>query len=223
MIIYKTTNIVNGKIYIGKDSKNSPTYLGSGTLLKRAIKRYGVENFKKEMLEECTVGTIDSREIYWINFYNSTNPEIGYNIALGGSGGDTFTTHPDKSSVREKLRQRPLISESQRKKRSVFLKENNPMSDPISKNKHAEAMKSRDYTGSEVLKRNNTTAAKCPHCGKEGSNSTTMKRWHFDNCKTLTGKVKHHPKIQCPHCNLEGQPSNMKRWHFDNCKVGPLR
>ena len=40
MVIYKTTNLVNGKQYIGKDTKNNPTYLGSGTFLKKAIQKY---------------------------------------------------------------------------------------------------------------------------------------------------------------------------------------
>ena len=39
MIIYKTTNIINGKYYIGKDINNSSHYLGSGILLKKAIKK----------------------------------------------------------------------------------------------------------------------------------------------------------------------------------------
>lgn len=54
MIIYKTTNIINGKFYIGQDSKNDPNYLGSGLLLNRAIEKYGIENFKKEMVEKRT-------------------------------------------------------------------------------------------------------------------------------------------------------------------------
>ena len=44
MIIYKTTNLVNGKIYIGQDSNNNPNYYGSGTLLHKAIKKYGLES-----------------------------------------------------------------------------------------------------------------------------------------------------------------------------------
>lgn len=51
MVIYKTTNLVNEKFYVGKDIKNNPNYLGSGLILKNAINKYGIENFKKEILE----------------------------------------------------------------------------------------------------------------------------------------------------------------------------
>ena len=89
MIIYKTTNLVNKKIYIGQDSKNNPEYLGSGAIVKKAIKKYGKENFKKEILEEIndTHEIINEREKYWIKYYNSTDNKIGYNISLGGQTG----------------------------------------------------------------------------------------------------------------------------------------
>lgn len=85
MVIYKTTNIINGKIYIGQDSNNNPKYIGSGKILKKAIKNYGKENFKKEIIEYCTsITDLNEKEIYWIKFYNSTDKNIGYNIAHGG-------------------------------------------------------------------------------------------------------------------------------------------
>jgi len=88
MVIYKTTNLVNGKIYVGQDSKNNPKYFGSGLLLHKAIKKYGIDNFEKEILEECShKEELDEREIYWIKFHNSTNKKIGYNISEGGTGG----------------------------------------------------------------------------------------------------------------------------------------
>lgn len=86
MIVYKTTNKLNGKIYIGKDAKNDPNYLGSGILLKQAIKKHGRNNFQKEILEYCTRDTIDDRERYWIEITQAQ--EIGYNLADGGQGGD---------------------------------------------------------------------------------------------------------------------------------------
>jgi hypothetical protein len=102
MIIYKTTNLVNGKIYIGKDSKNDPTYLGSGIILKAAISKYGVDSFKKEVIEECdSKDKLDEREIFWIKEYNTTDRNVGYNVARGGTGGDTTSNHPNKDKIIE--------------------------------------------------------------------------------------------------------------------------
>lgn len=52
-IIYKTTCIINGKIYVGQTISKDPHYLGSGTKITDAIKKYGRENFKRETLKEC--------------------------------------------------------------------------------------------------------------------------------------------------------------------------
>ena len=89
MIIYKTTNNLTGKIYIGQDKNNNPSYYGSGKKLQRAIKKYGKENFIKEILEECVDEThMNEQEVYWIIFYNSRDRKIGYNISEGGKEGD---------------------------------------------------------------------------------------------------------------------------------------
>ena len=50
-IIYLTTNLVNNKKYIGVDTKNNKYYFGSGTIIKQALKKYGKNNFTKEILE----------------------------------------------------------------------------------------------------------------------------------------------------------------------------
>jgi hypothetical protein len=90
MIVYKTTNLITGKFYIGKDTKNDPNYLGSGTHLRNSIKKYGKENFQKEILEECIDhDTLCQREIYWIAELNAMNLEVGYNILPGGEGWDS--------------------------------------------------------------------------------------------------------------------------------------
>lgn len=87
MVIYKTINTVNGKIYVGQDTKNNPSYYGSGKLIRLAIKKYGKHSFKKEILEVCKdKHALDEREKYWIEELNCRNPEIGYNIAKGGEG-----------------------------------------------------------------------------------------------------------------------------------------
>ena len=97
MIIYKTTNKLNGKIYIGKDKHNDPTYLGSGIYLKNAIKKYKKENFVKEIICECeSMEDANEKEKYWIKTLNSCDKKIGYNIAHGGDGGDTITNNPNR-------------------------------------------------------------------------------------------------------------------------------
>jgi len=88
MIIYKTTNLINGKIYIGKYKGKNKNYLGSGTLFKKALEKYGKENFSREVIEDDIVDDkyLCEREVYWIAFYNSTNLDIGYNLTIGGNG-----------------------------------------------------------------------------------------------------------------------------------------
>jgi hypothetical protein len=81
MIIYKTTNLINGKIYIGQDSKNNPDYFGSGKYFKRALKKYGKENFIKEIIDTAeTLDELSEKEIYWIDKLDSIKPGIGYNL-----------------------------------------------------------------------------------------------------------------------------------------------
>lgn len=104
MIIYKTTNTINGKIYIGQDSKNNDNYLGSGLLLMQAIEKYGKENFHKEIIEYCkSKEELNEKEKYWIKTLNANTRGVGYNIAEGGSGGDVFTNHPNKEEYRRKI------------------------------------------------------------------------------------------------------------------------
>lgn len=88
MQIYKITNLINGKIYIGKEVRAKQSYFGSGKIIKLAIIKYGKTNFSKIILEKCDNKEIlKEREIYWINIYDSTNKKIGYNITKGGDGG----------------------------------------------------------------------------------------------------------------------------------------
>ena len=96
MVIYKTTNLVNGRFYVGKDARNRRNYLGSGKVLRRAIDKYGKASFKKEILEYCKdLKQLDEREKYWIKELDAV--ELGYNLTEGGTGGDTHgdTPHPN--------------------------------------------------------------------------------------------------------------------------------
>lgn len=89
--IYITTNKINGKVYVDQHKVKSlfarDNYLGSGKKLKLAIKKYGKENFSKEIITiVMTQSEADALESYYIEKYDSTNPEKGYNILKGGQG-----------------------------------------------------------------------------------------------------------------------------------------
>lgn len=114
--IYKTTNRINGKVYIGqhKHSRYDEKYFGSGTLLKRAIAKYGIENFDNIMIDTCvSKDDMDKKEIKYIKEFNSTNNEKGYNLMTGGQGGD-ITGFLKESGTYEEWR-------------SKFVGPNNPM------------------------------------------------------------------------------------------------
>jgi group I intron endonuclease len=96
-IIYKTTNRVNKKTYIGQHKENGRDYLGSGKLIKQAIDKYGRDNFIRETIDTAdNKKDIDEKEIYWIK---NLNPY--YNITEGGTGGDMFTDNPNKEQIRK--------------------------------------------------------------------------------------------------------------------------
>lgn len=123
MYIYKTTNLINGKIYIGlseKSPEESKGYLGSGDSIKKSIIKYGASNFSKDILEEGFSNRLEliQAEIKWINYFNSTDKKIGYNLSPGGDlnpdrmkksiyqyslEGNLIYIHPNIDSAKRKL------------------------------------------------------------------------------------------------------------------------
>lgn len=99
--IYETTNLINGKKYIGKKVSSvflNKNYLGSGKILKQAVLKEGKENFKIRLIEECfSKEDLNNKEKYWIKYYNAVEDNDYYNIAKGGEGGDTFSGLSDNA------------------------------------------------------------------------------------------------------------------------------
>ena len=196
MIVYITENLINGKRYIGRDMYDNPTYLGSGKLLNKAIKKYGRENFKKTTLQRCnSLDELKSVEEYWIKYYNASTNEKFYNILDGSTGGDSLTNHPNLENIKNKIREarktqkinhstetRKKIGDSQRGEKAFWYQ----------KQRSPEINKKVSLALSGKPKR----IIQCPHCNKQGG-EPQMKRWHFDNCTTLTSK-KHMPTNKQP-------------------------
>jgi len=105
MRIYKTTNKINGKIYIGQDKNDRKNYFGSGYIIKNAIKKYGKSNFTKDILEVCNnEKELNDREYFWIKFFDSKNPKIGYNIKDGGGYvGNKLDIHANRINILKKI------------------------------------------------------------------------------------------------------------------------
>ena len=89
--IYKITNNINNKIYIGQSVnierrwKDHLSNSSKKSLIHRAIEKYGKDNFTFEIIEECSIEELDNREIYWISYYDTFN--YGYNLTRGGKSG----------------------------------------------------------------------------------------------------------------------------------------
>lgn len=105
-IIYKTTNLVNGKFYIGKHKTKdlNDGYYGSGKLLKNAIKKHGINNFHREILYSCKT----EKEMNLLEkILVVPDREINYNLCPGGHGGFGYINEEnigDKSAAGKKSR-----------------------------------------------------------------------------------------------------------------------
>jgi hypothetical protein len=217
-IVYKTTNLVNGKFYVGKHQtkKINDGYIGDGirrqssailhTPLHNAVKKYGYDNFKRDTLEFCKDKYhLNEKEIWWILELQATDKKIGYNITNGGEGGDTLTNHPDYDKIistmiedRKGLNTGHIVLETTREKiRKTFSEK------PI---------------------------LICPWCGLQSRSVANMRTYHFDNCKMNPNRIivikEKKPDtreiITCPWCGFQSKSgSGTKQFHFDNCKKKP--
>lgn len=86
--IYKTTCLITKLIYVGqhKAEKFEPNrYIGSGRRFKKALQEFGKANFTCELIDTAeSLDELNSKEEYWVEFYQSRDPLIGYNVKKGG-------------------------------------------------------------------------------------------------------------------------------------------
>lgn len=141
--IYKITNLIDGKIYIGqtvnyeKRKRSHKSHLLNNkhcnSHLQRAFNKYGEDSFKIELIQKCDIDELDDLEKFYIEKYNCCDEDYGYNMMYGGQQYRKFTPE-----VREKMsrgRKGMKFSEEHKRKISIALKNVTPSKESIEKMK----------------------------------------------------------------------------------------
>lgn len=233
--VYKVTNLVNNKIYIGVHKTNNPndSYMGSGKFIMKAHKKYGLHNFKKEILciydskndyEDMVLAFKKEEELVTEEFIKlSTN----YNAVIGGIG---CRKHSDETLKK--------ISETTSKSMT-----GRKFSD-ATKSKISNALKGLKVPDNVRLKISNSrTGIKVGPMSEETKlkiskalTGNKMSKAHIEKLSnSLTGRKlsdvhklniskastgrKYPLSDPCPHCKKIVRKACYKRWHGDNCKM----
>jgi hypothetical protein len=200
--IYKATNILNGRPYIGFDSSwpnrqkehlrqaFQPKSSSYSTAFHKAIRESKPESFVWEVLYtsddlEHTLNVMESRFIQEHNSHHLYGH--GYNMTLGGNG-----------SVIHSLIEIEKMCEAQKRR----------YTDPEQRRLTGEAIK-KSYTPELIKKRSQGTKKSYTPELREIRRQQMLCK---NPAKTMS-------RIECPHCHLVGSSNNMKRYHFDNCEV----
>lgn len=234
--IYKITNIKTKRSYIGSrishvSSLEKDNYWGSSKYLTNDIKKYGVCNFVKEILEEnINVEFLLEKESQYIIFHNTLNPN-GYNRCIPSNNPKFYTAGVQlsdihKEKIRSKLKGRKgHPSNKKGKKLSNDTKEkiSESLRNKTKSKEHKEKL-SESLTG---IIRSDKTKQKMSNSKKGKVSGASGKKWSYESkeaiSKQRTGKkrgeyIKHSSDIICEHCGKPMSPNMYARWHGDNCK-----
>lgn len=214
MIIYRITNHINNKVYIGLTTKKlnhrfndhvSESNTRPSTLLHKAFIKYDVKNFSIESI--CSIITdnindLHELEKYFIREYKSCvldKNSHGYNMTRGGEFMD-----PETASYYNRKRIESGTHYLQSEKADICRKETLKRRIENGTHNFQGEAQSKFATKRNLERVANGTN---PFCGPQQNNKRILEGTHnFIIVRT------------CPHCNLTGKGPNMLRYHFDNCK-----
>lgn len=244
--IYKATNSVNGKVYIGFTS-NWPQRINGHNYDRRygkiehkafykAIKKYGWENFTWEAIYQSLdeIHTLTVMEPQFIEEYRSWvgyQDCNGYNTTKGGEGVSGYKRRADVvESHREKMKGRKCSPEHVKKRIESFKKtmagrgtRTGTKHTPESIEKMRQAQlgipKSEEHKKAMRSRPQDTIQLTCPHCNKTGPYKNMM-HWHMDRCKHNPNReILPKKTVTCSTCGHTATLSpNFYRYHMDNCK-----
>ena len=110
--IYIITNTINDKVYVGQAQDlyiRTKHHISDerNPLLKKAFKKYGLDKFTINVLEKCEIEKLDDREQYWMDYYEVTNRDKGYNICpIAGSTRGVKKSQEERKQMSERASQR---------------------------------------------------------------------------------------------------------------------
>ena len=213
--VYLSKNLISGKLYVGdhsaEDLENTKTknYLGSGTYIKRAIKKYGKNSFKREILEFFpSKQEAFNAQAKYINKYNTLFP-IGYNISpIGGYWGQYIS---------EESKQKMRKPKSKEHKEHLSLAWIERRKIPVSKetrekNGKAQLGKTRKQECKDKIGYANTIRIWKDE-SRQNLRNKKLGTHLSEETKKLIGK-----KSLCKYCSKEMNAGNLARYHNENCK-----
>ncbi len=241
-ILYKTTNLLNNKTYIGihQTTNLEDGYLGSGIALKEALAKYGKENFKREILEfyENWEELLERESILvnddWVKDYNN------YNLKTGGQSNGILSDE-SKKKISETLKKKYESGDIVINRPLGIVPWNKGLKDSYSdeyRNKISEGLKGREpwnkgLKGAQEAWNKGVSMGSMSDEEKEKRSKTLKERWKthkhhsigvepwnkgLKGAQEAWNKGIEMEKIECPHCGKMTDKGNAKRWHFDNCK-----
>ena len=222
--VYMTTNTLNGKYYIGSHAGSNPNYMGSGTALKRAFAKYGIEYFTKEVLYYCD-DFKEHEEALLIAIDAAGDPNM-YNLINSGKGGCLGLKHSSETLAKMRAGQigKTPTAETRAKMRAAHLGKTVTAETraklSVAHSGHLNHRYGKTHTAEPRAK------MRAAQLGKTVTAETRAKMRAAQLGKTHTAETRAkmrrpQPKVACPHCLKKGGVSNMTRLHFDNCKQAP--
>jgi len=223
MIIYKATNKITNKIYVGQTThtldkriKNhiKESKIDSNRPFMLSINKYGVDNFIFETIDSANnLDELNDKEIYWIDFYNSVSPN-GYNITGGGQGKKMKTTKELSKLISEGLKKSKKWQEIRNSEEYVKKMKESFINSAKGKKftpKHKEKIWEKNKE--RILKFNKSTSKKWIVVDKDNNiNRITGKEKYFENLGMDTGDISRMSKILS-----EGK--NRKRYNGYYCFI----
>lgn len=225
--VYLTQNKINLKYYVGQHSTNDlqDGYLGSGTNIRRAIKKYGRENFKMGILEYCnSVDELNEKEEKWVKHFKKKSKSNGggrcYNIA---DGGKYFLTkeimEKSANTRRERLKSGEIVIWNKGKKGCYSKEQLKNLSNKAKSRKLSEETKAKIGDGVRGKVLTEETKQKISKSRKllniqltEEQKESVAKKQREYNSKNMSN---------CIYCGKLCTPLCLKAHHNENCKSNP--